>query len=86
MAEGQIFGEERFIEILERREHDKRNSKKSALSNANDNYRNTITAPFTIKCLSSVGELYKIHSYDFENLIKKDINTKKAFIMNYKTK
>ena len=61
LGEGQIFGEERFIEILERREHDKRNSKQSAVGN-NDNYRNTIAAPFTIKCLSSVGELYKITS------------------------
>ena len=43
LAEGQVFGEERFIEIYERREYDKRNVRSSKNFGAGgDNYKNEI--------------------------------------------
>ena len=49
LTEGQIFGEERFIEIHERKEFDKRKGKKDITVN----YDEQIKAPFTIKCMSN---------------------------------
>ena len=49
LTEGQIFGEERFIEIHERKEFDKRKGKKDITVS----YDEQIKAPFTIKCMSN---------------------------------
>ena len=62
---GQIFGEERFIEIYERKEHDRRQQKPGKRVEEKD-YHNEISAPFTIKCVSSYGVLYRISFHEFE--------------------
>ena len=43
-------------------------------------------APFTVKCVSTYGELYKISNQEFEALFKKDEKTMKALCENYKEK
>ena len=44
------------------------------------------TAPFTIKCLSSEAEVFKISNLDLHNILKKDNQTKMAIFENYKKK
>ena len=69
LQEGQIFGEERFIEIFQRREHAKANNK-SVSEGVVDNMKSEIVAPFTIKCVSQHGELYKLTASEFEKITK----------------
>ena len=72
---------------METREYVKRTSKQTSVGGlVVDNYNTEITAPFTIKCVSTYGELYKITKQQFEIIVKKDQTTKKAFLQNYKQK
>ena len=85
LSEGQIFGEERFCEIVATKDQESRNNKL-------DEQRSSIeiqkerTAPFTIKCLSSQAEVFKISNFDVLNMLKKDQLTKAAIFNNYKKK
>ena len=82
LTEGQIFGEERFLEIHERKEFDKRKTTKPV----GVSYDEQVKAPFTIKCMSNSGELMVIALSEFEGLFKKDAQIRRGFIANYKAK
>ena len=87
LTEGQIFGEERFLDIFEKREYDKKLCMtKKTEHHTKDNYKKTMTAPFTVKCFSNVGELYKISNQEFEDLYKSHPSTLKPLITNYQEK
>ena len=45
-----------------------------------------MAAPFTITCISEIGEVYKLDYGTFEALVKKDPITMKALIANYNEK
>ena len=71
---GQIFGEERYIDIYDRREKDYRLARLSGeeYKPGKDKYAKQYTAPFTIKCMSTEGQIYKISNHEFDALMKRD--------------
>ena len=74
LTKGQIFGEERFLEIFGRRDYDKKKALRDPQNQLGklpkDNYNKEITSPYTVKCVSTYGELYKIDNHQFEDIVK----------------
>ena len=85
---GQIFGEERYIDIYDKREKDYRQArlKDEEYKPGKDNYMKVFTAPFTIKCMSTEGQVYKISNHEFDALMKKDQRTLDLLRENYEEK